>query len=323
MGSVSKKKPWFLKSGFRSSWDIAAREATNWLMPYEALQIARMAHEIWEQNPNSRVFSLGQSPAWIVKALEKEAALKKLDYKTGYIPFSGSFFLPADVLEQNKDLYCYSSWDGRTNLCERINRHRMDPYRKVLEKIGMSPESIIDHFTKNNATTTITEIMGQSGGGAASFLYVLFSWAKDDGAEASLREAVNVRLYNNSQLDLPFSLRIEGFDPIPCNFHPIDSDLRDTLMNCRDNVRIVPYYPSEKWLKEPGSPEGDPRILQNTEEVLGEAVVITNFAPNLYDKWRMYGRAAVKKFLPRDAPKAVSSKRSTLASVIGETPFVR
>ena len=273
----------------RSSWEQATLEAADWLRPKQAMHAAELAHNTIEQCPNSRVFSLGQSPAWIVKAIQKEAALKGMQYETGYIPFSGSFF-EREMHVQN--MHIYRPKTKRADLGMSIKE-----YRKVLTALGLSPQTIIDHFQKDRTRTTISEFFIK-GRGLASFLYVLRSWAKENKQDTLLQKALDVRLYSSECAYLKQSqatINLPGFAPTSCNFHAVDRYLEAELMISPDKTRIVPHYSWHDWHKKPGQAEGEEAVIKNTNQVLHEAVVINNLAPDLYDDWAKNGRVVVDR----------------------------
>jgi hypothetical protein len=83
------------------------------------------------------MFSLGQTPAWILKTIELQDEANKRE--VGYIPFSRS--LPNSISKVESDVekdYCYEFGinDNTRNLIAQ--------YRKTLEKLGLSPEKIIE-----------------------------------------------------------------------------------------------------------------------------------------------------------------------------------
>ncbi len=271
-----------------SSWEQAAREAVDWLSPDQAIQVAQMAHEIIEELPNSRVLSLGQSPAWVVKAIEHEAKLRGLNYETGYIPFSGNF---CRRLRTEGETHYYEI-DANKLFAKDITR-----YHNRLIKLGMSPDNIIRRFENEGTTTTITDFLF-TGKGTASFLYVLFDWARKDRKEGALRKALNVRLYDDAGAP-PSFIKLEGFDPIPCNIHVMDSRLRDVFWNCEDRVRIVPSYPQIAWSRKPMPAEGEKAVVENTANVLRQAVVVNCLAPHLYGDWAQNGSCVLNRLLGR------------------------
>jgi len=297
-------------------WEQASKKATKWLCPSEAYKIAQMAHELREDNPNAFICSLGQSPAWIIRAAEIEAELVKQPIKTTYIAHSNSMF----QLKRHKEGAYFYEFDNECAFGIESGSIDIARYRNYLETLSVSPKAIVDRFQKNLKTTTTIVDYFQSGRGVATFLYVLFSWAKECGNEELLRQALAVHLYIKKDTNPPLAIKIKGFKPIPCARRTIDRAIRNRLWACWDEVRIVPGYPYYLWHKPPGPPEGTEAFISKTTQILQEAVIVNNLAPNLYERWARNGRSAIENILARSLDPAEPKSMNRAASERG--PFM-
>jgi hypothetical protein len=70
-------------------------------------------------------------------------------------------------------------------------RNLIAQYRKTLEKLGLSPEKIIESG-KNGINTVILEGIIETGGGIASFLYIVTDWAKELNKETEMLEYLKI-----------------------------------------------------------------------------------------------------------------------------------
>jgi hypothetical protein len=291
-----------------SSWKKARSEATNWLLPSEAYKIAQMAHELRETYPGFHYVCVGNSLSWPTYTAGIEAALFGQPVETSYAPLSGSLL---SYYQRIDDIYCYKPRKEKMVLnVDAYTDSLAKSYRNLLKDKNLSPKSIIDRFQDSEMPTTVMDVI-LSGHGMATFIQILFSWARENEEEPLLREALQVRLYKfkfvGERFHLPSALKLEGFDPIPCNAYVGERNVLTKLWECPGYVRLVPSYPSSRWHGPPRPAEGMKDVVENTRQVLEEAVVVYNLAPNLYNKWVRDGRAAIENILTRsfgpDEPK--------------------
>ena len=246
------------------------------------------AEKIAQKYPNERIFSLGQTPAWILKTIELQDEAKKRE--VGYIPFSKS--LNCSLSKIGKD-YCYM-FDIDDN-----TRNLIAQYRKTLEKLGLSPEKIIESG-KNGINTVILEGIVERGGGIASFLYILTDWAKELNKETEMLEYLKIvgmdaskgigsNLYDDDSKFLYDNLIIK--DKATSTKIKIDSEkFCNTEALCRlsmfdDSNRLVAHYPPDAWGKEPVLLPDSQSLNAFMEQEISEAIkkerITTNVALNL------------------------------------------
>lgn len=240
----------------------------NWYdKPENFNKLVKIASEITASYPNSRIFSLGQSPAWIVKAEKLLAKAKNSEQTFGYIAFSGKFYkkseseLEQSELEQNKKFTQEFT----------IDKGNEANYRVYLKSINMDPDSIIESC-KAGQQTAILEYT-QEGESLVSFLSVLCNWAKEEGKKELLENSLKIAILVQDCNEIT-NIIIPGEVYFHCDRYIVDTDLivpmsadqiRRTVndVDGRENPdRLVPYYPHWTW-------EYSPTLLENNELVTG------------------------------------------------------
>ncbi|KIE06215.1 hypothetical protein NF27_BC00020 [Candidatus Jidaibacter acanthamoeba] len=217
-------------------------------------KIVEFASTILSTFPSSRIFSLGQSPAWIVKASEMLAKARSEKGEFGYIPFSGSF------LDRQKE------FSGNFYIGDRPfpNTELQENYRKYLQGIGLSPQEIIIR-AKEGSKTTILEYTN-TGVSVASFALILFSWAKEEKIEQELMASLDIVTFARNTLPPVTVLNISPlFMSISCTNLYAENALLVSLANGVDtganSDRIVPHYSQSLWNLPPAP------VVENIEHV--------------------------------------------------------
>jgi hypothetical protein len=121
---------------------------------------------------NAQIYSLGQSPAWIVRTIGFFRENTAQQNSTHYIPFSGRTFEAKQKLFHPEGKYYTTTYKR----IQPINQKAEEQYRAELTKIGLSPKEIV----ANGKNIVLLEYT-QTGESLASFLAILFSWAKEEG----------------------------------------------------------------------------------------------------------------------------------------------
>lgn len=264
-----------------------------------------------------RLFSLGQSPAWIVKGAE---LLSPPEHKAkfGYIAFSSSFLEPkpwqldfnfckiADYTTTStrrkssldkaldkanrptQELWSKASFKLDT---DRVpDQNKVKNYRNYLTSIGMDVNSIISLWKDKRIKTVIIDHTVEAKG-YASFMSVLCTWANELGKLNNLKAAlqlVNLRNDNLSLSGLIEPITRTYFDMQLMRFNP-DNDLepygfRDILYMLRDGDkhgdRLTASYPSTMWDQPPQV--NDNSMALNIEQKLVN--VAQNRMQNVYSK---------------------------------------
>jgi hypothetical protein len=215
-------------------------------------KIVQLAENVLRSFPNSRIYSLGQSPAWIIKASEMLASYHNKRGEFGYIPFSGSFLGAHQARDYDYGERPFPSKEAQAS------------YRKLLKDIGLSPTEIISRYTEKGQKTTILEYTN-SGRSIASFALILFSWAKKE--QIKLDDALDIVTFARYN-SLPPVKCIEIYRAgiyAKCKNIFTENDLLVVLANRVDNGsnsdRLVPSYPHKSWCVPPV------QLVENKEHV--------------------------------------------------------
>ncbi len=233
-------------------------------------EIVQIGRDLCARYPRSRFFAIGQSPSWIVESMALDAARENRSLQTGLIPFSSGFLkLPSGSLSEEEDalvlrfehkdpmadnLRPWESWDYK-NICG-------SSYRDVLRRRGADPQSIVESYRQNGLKTTLIDFFN-TGVGTASFLFTLFSLARQSGLFPEMKEALNVHVllgehgnFHAGQMLKVKKLRCLklypfGTESCEVGFSKVNNALRTELWMGTGDERLVEYYPLATWEKEP------------------------------------------------------------------------
>lgn len=234
-------------------------------------KIVKIAENLLLSYPKARIYSLGQSPAWIIKAGEILSQEKAVSREFGYIPFSGSFLEREQ--EDEGDFYI----GGRP----LPSRELQISYRDVLRSIRLSPREIIEQAAKGKKTVVLEYT--NSGRSVASFVLVLFEWAKEEGIIKELKKSINIVTFarQNSGIEgiLPLTrISIINADIyIACKNLWGENKLLVALANSIDegpqSDRLVPSHHHTNWSSVPAPLTDNIDIIKMLTEQLQQAVL--------------------------------------------------
>lgn len=229
-------------------------------------KIVDVATDVLKSCPNSRIYSLGQSPAWIVKAMGMIADLTNETKDLGFIPFSGSFL-------NRKEEHSGSFYIGDRPFPSKQEQLK---YREVLSKIGLSPSEIILKAKKWQKTTILEYT--NSGESVASFALMLFSWAKEEGLTKQLGNSLEIVTFaRHNSLPPVTSLSITPLRAnIKCKNIYADNELLVGLANGKDegsvSDRLVPIYRHQMWNTQPKLSTENELHIERLTKLLQSAV---------------------------------------------------
>lgn len=257
--------------------------------------IAQTAKKIIDAYPGHKIFSLGQTPAWLIKA----ASMLSSECEFGFIPFSGSYVdaifssgnLPKDGKLEKSMLYKKrienpNSYKSPFTKKTYPSSELISKYHNLLDSFDLNPLKIINNFQENNTKTVILDFT-LSGQGLASFLSILFDYASSKSINAEkFKTAIEVVILADSQEEISLTnIRLgdeSNFVTITCE-HLVAENLPYTevilelavganeMDQASGDDRIVPSYPAEKWMEDPIWPENTATINYITSQ-LREAV---------------------------------------------------
>ena len=246
--------------------------------PENFSKLVDLADLVMSFKPNTRVFSLGQSPAWVVRTAEMLSDARDEERTFGYIAFSGRF-----LASNNKKTGQHSPYDSYV-LDSKERPENETKYREYLTSIGMDPDTIISKAAEGKKTVILEYT--QSGESLASFVSVLYGWAKSEGKLKQLQESLDVCILAQDFCNLKNMNLIEQGISVDLSRIPVETSLIVPLANGEDigptSDRLVPRYAAWEW----GAPMNP---LENAEHIheLNErlqATVVKKVSPDIAEE---------------------------------------
>lgn len=221
-------------------------------------ELIATARELNNRYKNSVIVSLGQSPAYIVKAAEilNELENNKYQNEYKYLAFSGRFlsknrFPPSYEEEEpypNKIFYQSPRYSLPTE-------NQLEAYKKYLKLLKLDPIEITNRFNKSQIPTVFVEYM-QHGESLASFLYTLNAIAATEGINKELfKKATKYYTFQPQQFGSSIISEISvNIPPYPSasleNAQLANNRLMIGLANADIfHDRLVPNYPNQDWIQ--------------------------------------------------------------------------
>ena len=288
------------------------------------LDLINHAKQLMQRFAHYRIFSLGQSPAWLVKTIE---LLKGTDShpSCGYIPFSSRFsvaldeaqlhhrgisslqgFLPArsdQVFTESSDdafpsvSYHYSLFADSSSHRYRIEApspENLCAYWDHLTSIGMDPDTIIQKAA-NGQPTVILEYT-TTGKSLASFLFTIYGWAYCDNKLQQLQNSLFVCNLSCDSCPIPSLTLVDIPITIHLLHHPMQRGLLLALANGIDHGpqsdRLVPSYPASHWLRPPLPMPNLPftsDLIERLRTLIGQCRRIDHSFSHIYDQSLHHG----------------------------------
>jgi len=202
----------------------------------EIYQTAKKVKEKTRQG--DRLISLGQSPAYVIEALEEmiSSSPESSDFRVIIkIPFSGA-----------PDFCVLNSHYKKYSLSNMVTGKAIGYYRSILEKIEASPKDIA------GSDVFIVDLIG-SGGSVAAFLNIMVAWHIELGLNYSRFTLLDLSVENRNFRSLPvLSLPIceDCHFLIDRVFVHTSSELSDKLDYAEGEDRIQPPFGPLQWKQE-------------------------------------------------------------------------
>lgn len=205
--------------------------------------IVNLAHKTIEDNPRSRFVCLGNSPAPIIEAIHCEGMHCGIGIETRRVPFSeASSFFTRPIIVGEDGIYYFHKLCGPS-------ADQASSFERLLKEKELDPQTIIKRYTHRGIKTVVVDC-ANTGRGAASFLYLLLSWAEREKCNAMLEQSVCAYLYTErlfQQEKRSVHYNINNMGQIPVVLRCGGWSLMAALANCADENRLLPHCPPEKW----------------------------------------------------------------------------
>ncbi|MFA4995066.1 MAG: hypothetical protein WC521_07175 [Bdellovibrionales bacterium] len=208
--------------------------------------VVGLADKLLSDYPNSFFVGLGDSPSYLVHAMKLLAEKQNSDVQARHIAFSSGHLFRLITRSPSENLYF-------NRFPEEWPLH-LDKYREYLTTQGLHPEKIMARYNETG-TKTIAADYFEKGKSIASFIHIMYIWARECGINDKTFSKVFLPVvfshFNISPLikfrDDRFQVRI---------YHvPVSRGLTNTLSSMASCVnRFVPYYSQFEWGRPPVDP---------------------------------------------------------------------
>lgn len=215
-----------------------------------AAAIVQTSHELVQScDPNARLVSLGQSPAWFVKCIQHTYPNKT----TILLPFSSHFTKKAPENSQNNENNTSKFTLNSNSEMEDAVKHQ-ENFAKHLEKHNLLPNQIITEGKNGKPTIVIDGV--SSGTSLASFISIITALAQSQGCYEEMMQYLQFKVYvlATTTLCKIMSIQVECFFGV--NTFTVDVPLHFVKLSdigivnglaTTDVGRLVPSFPPAQW----------------------------------------------------------------------------
>lgn len=243
------------------------QEESPWYNNVEMLKKCGItAKHLMKCYPSARFVSLGQSPAWIVHTINVIKSENNSNYDSYYIPFSGRFYESATGMLSNDSTTPKKAYRQTVNTRPE---HELS-YRNILAQLDFTPKTIIERAQQGQPTVLLEYT--QSGEGLASFISVIYRWARELGAEDVLHKALSVCILVQDFNALKVISIPEENITVVADRLQVDTDMIVAIANGVDDgplaERLVAHYPFWRWDKPPSLSKAHHNNIQHIADNL-------------------------------------------------------
>ena len=251
-----------LSSVFEDGQDEEQNSRSNYWNNQTVKEVVDLSLNLRNSLPNTSIFGVGNSPSYVVFAIEQLARHSVSEKSTGYVPFSDRFL--ARCYNHSPDVLTFHV---NTASDEYVAAQRyQDDYRHFLTGMGLNPREIVNRFNQAGQKTTILDNI-QSGGSFASFIYFMYQWAGDIQMKKAFSRAFQcIALVDRKTPEVISVPDVNLEVPIDCIeiSHKLRCALNSNVSDEKD--RFIPQYPPENWGKPLPPAEGDPALVKEIKQ---------------------------------------------------------
>lgn len=244
------------------------------MQKHDFAELISIAIDFFNQFPNTDLYFLGQSLAWIGKVMEIINKFTPSTTTIHYVPFSGSFL----QLEEASNSFII-------NHDNFPSEEEIKSYQSFLRVLGLAPKTIISRFEETGRRTVIADYIFE-GKGMASFLYILKKWEEKKSVDFGNSLGVVVLTDSREYYKQPDHVLTIKYVEISVNLMTIfrNGDVLDRIRHPEEVEgfeRLVVPFEHEDWTK---------KIKKITLEDLPYNVEViqrlTLFVENYYSLWK-------------------------------------
>ncbi len=236
-----------------------------------AQTVVKLGRGLMREYPNTMFCGVGNSPSYLIYAMEKASANDNKPVDVRYIPFSGRFL---DRGRPNNGTLVYSKVD---NVDFARYDHFKDAYRTRLAGMGLSPTAVVARHAEQGTRTAFIDNT-QGGTSFMTFNTIMRLWARDEGVEKDFKAATPIIALADEDCRIaPMRGRVSipSFNvDLQAKVVRIPHELRlamNSNYSC-ERDRFVAEYPFEAW----GRPPAD--VGRRNKETIAEVKTLIDAA---------------------------------------------
>lgn len=245
-------------------------QTTLW-NPKSAQTVVKLGRGLMREYPNTMFCGVGNSPSYLIYAMEKASANDNKPVDVRYIPFSGRF------LERGKPRNGTLVYSDVDPVDFARYEHFKDAYRTRLSGMGLSPTAVVARHAEQGTRTAFIDNT-QGGTSFMTFNTIMRLWARDEGVEKAFKAAAPIIALADEDCKVA---PMRGRVSIP----PFNVDLKAQVVRIPHSLRLamnsnyscerdrfVPEYGFEAW----GRPPAD--ISRQNRETVAEVKALIDDA---------------------------------------------
>lgn len=222
--------------------------------------------------PNAHFVSVGNSPSYVIYALDLLARSQGLFSRTTYVPFSTGYVTSFGLSSRGTPQLLYGI--DRASKCYLDSHKYKDEYRRYLQSnLDLYPAHIFNNFEQTGQKTFAVDNL-QHGISFTSFMHFMYAYASDCGIDRSafsnafsgiglIGEKASRSLFGCQEMPPRICILDENFNISYCQLN-INDDLRRALNGgvSSDTDRFIPHYAPDEWgnLPQECAPDNMPKI---------------------------------------------------------------
>lgn len=218
-------------------------------------ELVDVSQALRDQYSHTRMFGVGNSPAYVVYGIDKLSNLSGLRTETGHVPFSDRYVSLEENISGGPVIFCAAGgkkyMEYHVDVRSPFYRDVMENseiYRKRLASMGLHPREIVDKLQHLGDRTAVLDNM-QTGGSFVSFIHFMYTWAESLGIGRKVfSKAFNCVALTNRDIPSTFVIPENGLC-MDVSVVAISLALQNAITgnNSAGVDRFVPHYNPREW----------------------------------------------------------------------------